>query len=95
VGGAAVDLVMVVMNENGMQHLMSNKFKLGSDGVAAAGPLGREAALDARWEGNVEILAYVRSRGVLAGLDLRVLLSRLTKKELELSTEKEYQSIQF
>ena len=45
-GGQAVDLVMVVTNDNGMQHLLSSKFKLGADASAAAGPVGRDAAAD-------------------------------------------------
>ncbi|HEY7098259.1 MAG TPA: lipid-binding SYLF domain-containing protein, partial [Terriglobales bacterium] len=40
-GGQATDLVMLVMNDNGMQHLLSSKFKIGADASAAAGPVGR------------------------------------------------------
>ncbi len=43
-GGQAIDLVMVVMNDNGMQHLLASKFKLGGEASAAAGPVGRDAA---------------------------------------------------
>jgi lipid-binding SYLF domain-containing protein len=45
-GGQAIDLVMVVMNEDGMEHLLSSKFKLGADASAAAGPVGRDTAAD-------------------------------------------------
>ena len=69
-GGQAVDLVMVVMNQDGMQHLLSSKFKLGADASAAAGPVGRDAAADTDWKMKAEVLTYSRARGVFAGIDL-------------------------
>jgi lipid-binding SYLF domain-containing protein len=69
-GGQAVDLVMVVTNEKGMQHLLSSKFKLGADASAAAGPVGRDAAADTDWKMRAEVLTYSRARGVFAGIDL-------------------------
>ena len=69
-GGQAVDLVMVVMNEQGMQHLLSSKFKLGADASAAAGPVGRDAAADTDWKMKSEVLTYSRARGIFAGIDL-------------------------
>lgn len=69
-GGQAVDLVMVVTNEDGMQHLLSSKFKLGADASAAAGPVGRDAAADTDWKMKAEVLTYSRARGVFAGIDL-------------------------
>src|SRR5579863_9537766 len=69
-GGQAVDLVMVVMNEDGMQHLLSSKFKLGADASAAAGPVGRDAAADTDWKMKAEVLTYSRARGLFAGIDL-------------------------
>ncbi len=69
-GGQAVDLVMVVMNNDGMQHLLSSKFKLGADASAAAGPVGRDAAADTDWKMKAEVLTYSRARGVFAGIDL-------------------------
>src|ERR1022692_142797 len=69
-GGQAVDLVMVVTNDNGMQHLLSSKFKLGADASAAAGPVGRDAAADTDWKLRAEVLTYSRARGVFAGIDL-------------------------
>src|SRR5438270_9397290 len=69
-GGQAVDLVMVVMNEQGMQHLLESKFKLGADASAAAGPVGRDAAADTDWKMRAEVLTYSRARGVFAGIDL-------------------------
>jgi len=69
-GGQAVDLVMVVTNEKGMEHLLSSKFKLGADASAAAGPVGRDAAADTDWKMRAEVLTYSRARGVFAGIDL-------------------------
>src|ERR1700691_3684623 len=69
-GGQAVDLVMIVTNDEGMQHLLSSKFKLGADASAAAGPVGRDAAADTDWKMRAEVLTYSRARGIFAGIDL-------------------------
>jgi SH3 domain-containing YSC84-like protein 1 len=69
-GGQAVDVVMVVMNEKGMNALLTSKFKLGADASAAAGPIGRDAGADTDWKMKAEVLTYSRARGVFAGVDL-------------------------
>lgn len=69
-GGQAIDLVMIVTNEDGMQHLLSDKFKLGGDASAAAGPVGRDAAADTDIKMKAEVLTYSRARGLFAGIDL-------------------------
>lgn len=69
-GGQAIDLVMVVTNDQGMQHLLQSKFKLGAEASAAAGPVGRDAAGDTDWKMRAEVLTYSRARGVFAGIDL-------------------------
>lgn len=69
-GGQAVDLVMIVTNDQGMQHLLSSKFKLGADASAAAGPVGRDAAADTDLKMRAEVLTYSRARGIFAGIDL-------------------------
>jgi lipid-binding SYLF domain-containing protein len=69
-GGQAVDLVMVVTNQKGMQQLLSSKFKLGADASAAAGPVGRDTAADTDWKMKAEVLTYSRARGIFAGIDL-------------------------
>jgi len=69
-GGQAVDLVMVVMNQSGMDHLLSSKFKLGADASAAAGPIGRDAGADTDIKMRAEVLTYSRARGLFAGVDL-------------------------
>lgn len=70
IGGQAVDLVMLIMNHRGMEHLLSSKFKLGADATAAAGPVGRQAAADTDWKMRAQVLSYSRARGVFAGLEL-------------------------
>lgn len=69
-GGQAVDLVMVVTNDAGMQHLLASKFKLGASASAAAGPVGRNAGADTDWRMKAEVLTYSRARGLFAGVDL-------------------------
>src|SRR6059058_5407651 len=70
IGGQAVDLVMLIMNHKGMEHLMSSKFKLGANATVAAGPVGRHAAADTDWKMRAQVLSYSRARGVFAGLEL-------------------------
>jgi SH3 domain-containing YSC84-like protein 1 len=70
IGVEGVDLVMLVMNEQGLQHLLSSKFQLSGEGSAAAGPVGRHASAGTDWKMNTEMLTYSRSRGVFAGLTL-------------------------
>jgi SH3 domain-containing YSC84-like protein 1 len=70
IGGQAVDLVMLIMNDNGMRNLLSSKFKLGADASVAAGPVGRHAAADTDWKLRAQVLSYSRARGVFAGLEL-------------------------
>ena len=69
-GGEAVDIVMVVTNQNGMDHLLASKFKLGADASAAAGPVGRDTGADTDWKMKAEVLTYSRARGIFAGIDL-------------------------
>jgi SH3 domain-containing YSC84-like protein 1 len=69
-GGQAIDLVMVVTNDQGMQHLLASKFKLGGDASAAAGPVGRDTAADTDISMRAEVLTYSRARGIFAGIDL-------------------------
>jgi SH3 domain-containing YSC84-like protein 1 len=70
IGVEGVDLVMLVMNEQGFQHLLSSKFELTGEGSVAAGPVGRHASAGTDWKMNTEMLTYSRSRGVFAGLTL-------------------------
>jgi SH3 domain-containing YSC84-like protein 1 len=70
IGGQAVDLIMLVMNDNGMKSLLSSKFELGADASVAAGPVGRLAEGDTDWKMRAEVLTYSRARGVFAGVSL-------------------------
>jgi len=70
IGVEGVDLVMLVMNEQGFQHLLSSKFALSGEGSVAAGPVGRHASAGTDWKMNTEVLTYSRSKGVFAGLTL-------------------------
>src|SRR5947208_1560761 len=68
IGGQAVDLVMVIMNQRGMQALLSSHFQLGADASAAAGPVGRHAEGSTDWKMRAEVLTYSRARGLFAGV---------------------------
>ncbi len=70
IGGAETDVVMLIMNQSGMQRLLSDKFQLGGEASAAAGPVGRDAAAMTDAEMHAEILTYSRQRGIFGGLDL-------------------------
>jgi SH3 domain-containing YSC84-like protein 1 len=70
IGGEAVDVVMLVMNDKGMRALLNSKFKLGADASVAAGPVGRHAEGDTDWKMRAEVLSYSRARGVFAGVAL-------------------------
>jgi len=70
IGGQAVDLVMLIMNNDGMQHLLSSQFALGADASVAAGPVGRHAEGNTDWKLRAQVLTYSRARGVFAGVSL-------------------------
>src|ERR1700680_1907908 len=70
IGIEDVDLVMLVMNAQGLQHLLSSKFEFTGEGSVAAGPVGRHASAGTDWKMNTQVLTYSRSHGVFAGLTL-------------------------
>jgi lipid-binding SYLF domain-containing protein len=70
IGAQSIDLVMTVMNEKGMQHMLSNKFQVGGDAAAVAGPVGRHASAGTDWKADSEILTYSRAKGLFAGISL-------------------------
>ena len=70
IGGQATDLLLIAVNEHGMQDLLRDKFKLGADASAAAGPVGRALKADTDLKMRSEFLSYSRARGVFAGVDL-------------------------
>jgi lipid-binding SYLF domain-containing protein len=70
IGASETDVVLLVMNDGGMKHLLSDKFTLGGDASVAAGPIGRDASARTDVMLNAEILSYSRSRGLFAGIAL-------------------------
>jgi lipid-binding SYLF domain-containing protein len=70
IGGEATDLILLVMNDRGMESILSSKVKLGADASVAAGPKGRDASANTDAWMRAEILSYSRSRGVFAGVSL-------------------------
>jgi SH3 domain-containing YSC84-like protein 1 len=70
IGGSSTDIVMLFMNAHALQSLLSDKFKIGADATAAAGPVGRHAEAGTDIKLNAEILTYSRSKGAFAGVSL-------------------------
>jgi lipid-binding SYLF domain-containing protein len=70
IGVEAVDVVLIIQNEKGMQRLLSSNFQIGADASAAAGPVGRHAEAGTDWKMDTEILTYSRAKGAFAGLTL-------------------------
>jgi SH3 domain-containing YSC84-like protein 1 len=70
IGGQSTDLVLVAVNDKGFQDLLKNKFKIGGDASAAAGPVGRDSHAATDWKLNAELLTYSRAKGLFAGVDL-------------------------
>jgi lipid-binding SYLF domain-containing protein len=70
IGASETDVVLLVMNDGGMKHLLSDKFTLGGDASIAAGPIGRSASAQTDVELSAEMLSYSRSRGLFAGISL-------------------------
>ena len=70
IGLEGVDLIMLIMNDKGMQQLLTSKFEVSGEGSAAAGPVGRHASAGTDWKMDTQMLTYSRSKGVFAGLTL-------------------------
>jgi SH3 domain-containing YSC84-like protein 1 len=70
IGAEGVDLIMLIMNDKGMQQLLSSKFQVSGEGSAAAGPVGRHASAGTDWKLDTQMLTYSRSKGAFAGLTL-------------------------
>ncbi|MGC2065025.1 MAG: YSC84-related protein [Candidatus Acidiferrales bacterium] len=70
IGGSSTDVFMLIMNERGMNRLLADKFTIGGEAAAAAGPVGRNTSADTDVLLHAEILTWSRSRGVFAGLSL-------------------------
>lgn len=70
IGGSETDVMMLVMNEGGMNRLLSTKFTLGGDASVAAGPVGRSTQAETDAAMTAEILTWSRARGLFAGVSL-------------------------
>jgi lipid-binding SYLF domain-containing protein len=70
IGGQGTDLVLVAINEKGFQDLLHDRFKIGADASAAAGPVGRDAQASTDLSMRAELLTWSRSHGLFAGIDL-------------------------
>jgi lipid-binding SYLF domain-containing protein len=71
IGVASTDYILLFMNEHAVESLLSDKFEIGGEGSAAAGPVGRSASASTDVKLNAQILSYSRSRGAFAGLELK------------------------
>jgi lipid-binding SYLF domain-containing protein len=70
IGAQSIDLVLLVMNESGIQKLLANKVSLGVEMSVAAGPVGRDARAGTDIQLKAEILSYSRTQGLFAGVNL-------------------------
>src|SRR5438874_12859541 len=71
IGASSTDYILLFMNENAVESLLSDKFEIGGEGSAAAGPVGRSASASTDVKLNAQILSYSRSCGAFAGLELK------------------------
>lgn len=71
IGGSEQDVLLLVMNDTGMKHLISDKFTLGGEATASAGPVGRDVSAQTDVVMRAEMLSYSRSRGLFAGISLQ------------------------
>jgi SH3 domain-containing YSC84-like protein 1 len=84
IGGQSTDLVLVAVNDKGLQDLLKSKFKIGGDASAAAGPVGRSGQASTDWKMNAELLSYSRNKGLFAGIDLDGTSVSQNKEDTEL-----------
>ena len=82
IGAQSTDFVMLFMNKDGMNSLLSDSFTLGGDASVAAGPVGRQAGASTDLKFNAQILSYSRSRGLFAGLDLKGVVIKPDKDDM-------------
>jgi lipid-binding SYLF domain-containing protein len=71
IGASEQDVVLLVMNDGGMKRLLGDKFTIGAEATAAAGPVGRDASAQTDAVMRAEMLSYSRSRGLFAGISLQ------------------------
>lgn len=71
IGASSTDFILLFMNQNAVESLLGDKFEIGGEGSAAAGPVGRSASASTDLKLNAQILSYSRSKGAFAGLELK------------------------
>src|SRR4029450_2440188 len=82
IGAQSTDFVMLFMNKDGLNSLLSDQFTLGADASVAAGPVGRQAGAATDLKLNAQILSYSRSRGLFAGLELKGVVIKADKDDM-------------
>lgn len=82
-GGEETDFVLLVMNKEGMKHLLDDKFTIGAEAAAAAGPVGREAEASTDAQLHAQILTWSRSRGLFVGASLEGSVVKPDKSRIE------------
>ncbi len=82
IGAQSTDFVMLFMNKDGMNSLLSDQFTLGADASVAAGPVGRQAGASTDLKLNAQILSYSRSKGLFAGLELKGVVIKPDKDDM-------------
>jgi SH3 domain-containing YSC84-like protein 1 len=83
IGGTEIDLILVIMNRSGAEHLLSNQVKLGAEMSAAAGPVGRASEASTDGQLQAQILSYSRSRGLFAGVTVN---GSIIKEDVDANT---------
>lgn len=71
IGAQKTDVVMLIMNDEGLNGLLEDKFEIGGEASVAAGPVGRTAAATTNATLDAGILSYSRSKGLFAGVSLK------------------------
>ncbi len=95
IGGQATDLVLIAMNQKGLQDMLKNKVKLGADAAASAGPVGRNAQAGTDWKLNAEFLSYSRSKGLFAGMIWTARCCRRIRMLRPPFTDRRFRSVRF
>lgn len=83
IGAQSTDFVLLIMNEEGMKKLVGDQFEIGGDVSAAAGPVGRQAGVSTNIRLDAQILSYSRSKGLFAGLELKGVVIKPDKSDME------------
>src|SRR6185369_2950212 len=83
IGAESTDFVLLIMNDKGMNSLLTDQFTLGGDASVAAGPVGRQAGADTDAKLNAEILSYSRSKGLFGGLELKGVVIKPDKDDMK------------